>query len=76
MEGLKRGGEAPAYDVMGVGVGDEMEVTVAFAQRDVGDVGYPELMRGLGDEVGDEVLPFVEAVIRVGRAATLSSGEH
>ena len=66
---LQRLGEAPAHDLVRVGIRHQVQVAAAVHKVDVRDVAYPELIRPYGDEAADEVPVLAVAVVRVRRMA-------
>ena len=66
---LQRLGEAPAHDLVRVGIRHQVQVAAAVHKVDVRDVAYPELIRPCGDEAADEVPVLAVAVVRVRRMA-------
>ena len=69
LRGAKRRRDLVAYDLVRVGIGDQVQVARATAfEWYVGYVGHPQLVRGGGREAAHEVLPLVVAVGR-GRAS-------
>ena len=70
-------GQYPAHNHVGVGIGDQMQVTdIAVCQGDIGDVSHPELVCRCRDKALYQVFPFMITVIGVGRVARLRSGKH
>lgn len=77
LRGAKRRRDLVAYDLVRVGIGDQVQVARATAfEWYVGYVGHPQLVRGGGREAAHEVLPLVVAVVGVGRAAGLRTRQH
>ena len=68
---LQRPGQAPAHDLVRVGVRHQVQVAAAVHKVDVRDVAHPELVRPRGHEAADEVPVLAVAVVRVRRAAGL-----
>ena len=65
--------EAPAHDLVRVGIRHQMQVATVVHQVDVRDIAHPELVRSCRHEAADEVLVPVIAVVRVRRVARLGT---
>ena len=70
---LQRLGQAPADDLVRIGICHQMQVTAVVNQVDVRDVAYPELIGACGHEATDEVLVLVVPVVRVRRVTGLGA---
>ena len=73
---LQRIRQAPAHDLVRVGIRHQMQIAAAIHQVDVRDVAHPELIGVCGHEAPDEVLVLVVAVVRVRRVARLRALLH
>ena len=65
--------QAPAHDLVRVGVRNQVQVAAVVHQVDVRDVAYPELIGACGHEATDEVLVLVVPVVRVRRVTGLGA---
>jgi len=70
---LQRLRQAPAYDLVRVGVRHQMQIAAVVHQVDVRDVAHPQLVRTCRHESAYEVLVLVVAVVRVRRVARLGT---
>ena len=70
---LQRLGQAPAHDLVRIGIRHQVQVTAVVNQVDVRDVAYPELIGACGHEAADEVLVLVVPVVRVRRVTWLGA---
>ena len=62
--GTQRVSQFPSYDLAGVGIRYQMQVTyISRIEHNVGDVRYPQLVGSHGDEAFCEVLPLVVAMV-------------
>ena len=67
---LQRRREAPSYDLVRVGVGDEVQVAaVPACQLDVGDVAHPQQVGSCRPVASRQVLVLAVPVVRVRRAS-------
>ncbi len=73
---LQRLGQAPAHDLVRIGVRHQVQVAAVANQVDVRDVAHPELVGACGHEAADEVPVLVVPVVRVRRVAGLGTLLH
>ena len=73
---LERPGQAPAYNLVRVGVRHQMQIAAAVHEVDVRDVAHPQLIGACGYETTDEILVLVVAVVRIRRMARLRALLH
>jgi len=59
--------QAPAHDLVRVGIRNQVQVAAVVHQVDVRDVAHPKLVGACRDEAADEVLVPVIAVVRIRR---------
>ena len=68
--------QAPAHDLVRVGIRHQVQVAAVVNQVDVRDIAHPELVRACGHEATDEILVLVVTVVRVRRMARLGTLLH
>ena len=72
----KRIGQAPAHNLVRVGIRDQVQVAASVLKIDVGDVAHPQLVGACRDEAFDKVLPLVVSVVGVRRGACPAGLQH
>ena len=73
---LQRLGQAPAHDLVRVGVRHQVQVAAVVHQVDVRDVAHPKLVGPCRHEAADKVPVPAVAVVRVRRTARLGTPLH
>lgn len=76
MHCMQRFRELPAYDLMGIGISDQMKIAYATLRLYVGDVCHEQTTGSIGDEILYQVLPSVEMMIGIRCMALLHRLEH
>lgn len=61
--------QTPADDFLRVCIRNKVQVTAPIIEFYIGDVAHPQLVGGRGNEIFDEVLPLVVAMVGVRRGA-------
>ena len=73
---LQRLGQAPAHNLVRVGIRHHVQVAAVTNKVDIRDVAHPKLVRPCRHEAADEVLVPAVAVVRVRRTARLGTLLH
>ena len=68
--------QAPAHDLLRIGIRHEVQIAASVSEVDVGDVALPELVSGRRLESLDEILPLMVAVVGVSRGTALARLLH